>query len=195
MVIIGEKIIKSVVEITHQLLSIAVGEGASVIDATAGNGKDTLFLAELIGKTGQVFAFDIQDEAIKKTQDLLNAHGMMERVHLILKGHEMMDHHVNVNVQAVLFNLGYLPGGNPEIITSPSTTICALEKSRKLLAVGGVLVIAVYWGHPGGMEEKEAVEEWIKNLSPKVWDVMKITFPNKNMAPYVIGVQKKSWED
>lgn len=194
MVIIGEKIIRSVVELSHQLLSTVVDKGSFVIDATAGNGKDTLFLAGLVGETGKVFAFDIQDEAIEKTQALLEAHGMTRRVHLIHKGHELMDDYVNIQVQGVLFNLGYLPGGDPRIVTSPDTTLCALKKSVHLLAVGGVLSIAVYWGHPGGMEERDVVDEWIKELSPREWDVMKITFPNKNMAPYVIGVQKKLWE-
>jgi len=193
-VIIGGRIIRSVVEFSHQLLSTVVHEGSSVIDATAGNGKDTLFLAKLVGETGRVYAFDIQEGAIEKTQNLLESHGMKNRVHLIHSGHELMDKYINGQVQGVLFNLGYLPGGDHKIVTSPNTTISALKKSVHLLSQGGVLSIAVYWGHPGGLEEKNVVDEWVEELSPREWDVMKITFPNKNMAPYVIGVQKKLWE-
>ncbi|MEL7564204.1 MAG: class I SAM-dependent methyltransferase [Dehalobacterium sp.] len=194
MVIIEGKIIRSVVELSHQLLSPVVHEGSSVIDATAGNGKDTLFLAKLVGETGKVYAFDIQEGAIEKTQSLLETHGMKNRVHLIQHGHELVDEYVDEQVQGVLFNLGYLPGGDHKIVTSPDTTICALKKSLNLLAQGGVLSIAVYWGHPGGLEEKNVVDQWVEKLSPREWDVMKINFPNKNMAPYVIGVQKKLWE-
>lgn len=194
MVMIGEEITKSVVEFSHQLLETVVHEGSMAIDATAGNGNDTLFLARLVGAKGKVFAFDIQEKAVQNTRNLILAHGMMDRVQLIQKGHEFMDQDVQVQVQGILFNLGYLPGGDHSIVTAPSTTLCALKKSLKLLATGGVISISVYWGHSGGLEEKMAINRWIEELSPQKWDVMKITFPNKKMAPYVIGVQKKLWE-
>lgn len=191
MVIIGAKIVKSVVELSHQLLSKVVFEGCIAIDATAGNGNDTLFLAKLVGPTGKVFSFDIQERAIQKTKELLAIHEMENRVVLIQEGHEEMDKYVPVKVHGVLFNLGYLPGGDQSIITTSDTTISALKKSTQLLARGGVIAIAVYWGHSGGPEEKEAVEDWISTLAPQEYDVIKITFPNKNKAPYLIGIQKK----
>lgn len=181
----------SAVELSHQLLAKAVREGGSAIDATAGNGYDTLFLARLVGETGRVFSFDIQGTAIKKTEDLLQKDGMLHRVTLIAKGHEEMDRYVGQNVQGVIFNLGYLPGGDQKIVTAPDTTICALNKSIRLLSPGGVLVMVVYWGHEGGMEEREAVETWVAERNSPAWDVIKITFPHKNIAPYVIGLQKK----
>ncbi|MGI6629182.1 MAG: class I SAM-dependent methyltransferase [Bacillota bacterium] len=192
MVVIGVKIIQSVVDLSHWFLSRAVQEGSMVIDATAGNGHDTLFLANLVGPSGKVYAFDIQEKALETTKALLAAHGLEERVQLIHNGHEKMDKYVPQKVHAVLFNLGYLPGGDRNIITYPDTTVQALNKSIHLLVPGGVLAIVVYWGHPGGGEEKEAVEEWMGQLSPAEYDLMKITFPNKNKAPYLIGVQKKS---
>jgi len=193
-VIIGFKIGSPVVDISHQLLSQIVTEGSLAIDATAGNGNDTLFLAGLVGETGQVWAFDIQKQAIENTRRRLTEAGMLHRVRLIHGGHEEIDRFVPQKVHAVLFNLGYLPGGDTGIVTVPETTVKALEKSRELLWPGGILCLAVYWGHPGGKEEKEAVEGWAAQLSPYAWDVEKISFPNRNIAPFVMVIQKKCLE-
>ena len=48
-----------------------VKEGDICIDATAGNGNDTLVLCELVGDAGKVFAFDIQEMAVKNTRERL----------------------------------------------------------------------------------------------------------------------------
>lgn len=189
------KISQSVVELSHQLLSEAVHDGCFAIDATAGNGHDTYFLAGLVGASGKVFAFDIQEQALIKTRELLRAYGMEKRAELILQGHEHIDKYVPGKVHGVIFNLGYLPGGDKRIVTAPKTTLAALKKSTLLLAPGGIIAICVYWGHAGGPEERKRVEEWIKHLPAQEYRVMKITFPNKNKAPYLIGVQKKLWEE
>lgn len=189
--VIVSKIIKPVVELSHELLSKVVGEGSLAIDATLGNGYDTLFLAKAVGSSGKVFAFDIQDIAIRKSLDLLTAHGVDERVELFHHGHEEMDKYISTQVQGIVFNLGYLPGQDQRIITEAKNTVTALTKATRLLIPGGLIVIVVYWGHQGGMEEKEAVENWITKLSSQEYDVIKFTFPNKKQAPYLIGVQKK----
>jgi len=194
-VTIAAKIVKSVVEFSHQLISQAVHAGSVAVDATAGNGYDTLFLAQSVGASGKVFAFDIQEKAIAHTQRLLKAHGLENRVELICQGHEKIDEYVPAKVHGIIFNLGYLPGGDQGVVTNPDTTVTALEKSIHLLTAGGVLAIAVYWGHPGGPEEKQAVENWVQKLSPRVFDVIKIDFPNKNKAPFLFGVQKKLLEE
>ncbi len=193
-VIIDFKVTSSVVEISHQLLGQAVTEGACVLDATAGNGNDTLFLADLVGKTGKVFAFDIQKEALDNTCERLKKAGMLDRVNLIQSGHENMDKYITEKLCAIIFNLGYLPGGDLNIITLPSTTVTALEKGTTFLLSGGLICIVVYWAHQGGKEEKEAVEKWVSQLSPIKWDVVRVSFPNRNMAPYVIGILKKHLE-
>jgi ubiquinone/menaquinone biosynthesis C-methylase UbiE len=193
-VIIKKRIVKSAVEWSHEFIAQILEEGSCVIDATAGNGRDTLYLAELVGKTGKVYAFDIQKEAILKTEKLLEEAGLEKQVSLFHQNHEKMAEEVKDNVDAVLFNLGYLPGGDHKIMTNAVTTINALQASVRLLKKEGLLVLVIYWGHPGGREEKEAVEEWAKALSPKEWDVMKISFPNCQMAPYVMIMQKKFGE-
>ncbi len=70
------------------LISQAVCLGDTVVDATAGNGNDTLYLANLVGATGRVYSFDIQAQAIENTAALLAKH---DNVTLIHDGHQNVD--------------------------------------------------------------------------------------------------------
>lgn len=183
------------VQISHMLLENIVFEGDTVIDATVGNGHDTLFLAELVGSSGKVFGFDIQDLSIKNTEARLNQAGVRQRVTLINEGHENLDKFVHGSVKAVVFNLGYLPGGDHSVITKSDTTLVALEKSIEVLSPGGVVCLVIYWGHSGGADEKAAIEQYVSTLSQVHWNVAKLTFPNKlNNAPFIIAVQKRYLE-
>ncbi|MDK2986395.1 MAG: hypothetical protein PWQ96_2039 [Clostridia bacterium] len=184
------------VAISHAVVKNVVKPGDMVIDATAGNGYDTVFLAELVGPNGKVFSFDIQSEAIQNTRQKLIQKELYDRVKLLHKGHERIGEEVPEGIKAVMFNLGYLPRGNHKIITKPETTILALEKSIKILAAGGIIAIVLYTGHPGGIEESLQVERWVEKLEPKFFDVVKINYLNKpNNPPHFIGIQKLLLED
>ena len=116
-----------VVDLVKSIVAGVVSEGDTVVDATVGNGNDTLFLARLVGEKGKVYGFDIQQEAINNTGELLKDLGLQNRVNLICDGHENMDKYITGDVKAVIFNLGYLPGGNRGITTLPNTTLSAVE--------------------------------------------------------------------
>ena len=103
------KIIKNSLKQSHQYIKACVNEGDTVVDATCGNGNDTVFLAQLVGERGRVFGFDIQDAAIENTAGKLEELKLLKRVTLIKDGHENMGNYVNENIKAVMFNLGYLP--------------------------------------------------------------------------------------
>ena len=105
------------VPLAHLMLRQFVHTGDTVVDATCGNGNDTLLLAELVGATGRVWAFDIQATAIGHTARKLVDAGWAERAELVHGGHEAMAERVPDGVGAVVFNLGYLPGGDRTIIT------------------------------------------------------------------------------
>lgn len=177
----------------HQILSLYVKEGDWVIDATAGKGKDTLFLNRMAGISGKVFAFDIQKEAIDAAKELIKQEGIPESVEFILDGHEHMDQYVEQGtVSAILFNLGYLPGGNHRISTKKETTVDALKKSLKLLKSEGMLCVCIYSGADTGFEEKEAVLEYIKSLPAREYDVICNSFMNKpNHPPLPVFIRKK----
>lgn len=168
-----------------------VGDGDLAVDATCGNGHDTLLLAELVGTYGRVWAFDVQDEAIRSTSDLLERNGFSDRVKLIKTGHEHMAEHVPAPVRAIIFNLGYRPGGNRDITTGPDTTLAALSQALQLLMPEGVLVATVYPGHPGGAEEATAVSNWLSALAQRSFQVWRMAQANAaEDAPYFFLMQK-----
>ena len=115
------------VHLAHHLLSEVVTPGGTAIDATAGNGYDSLFLARLVGPRGKVYAIDIQADALEKTSRLLLDEGVRERVVLVQASHEQLGEIVNEQVDGVIFNLGYLPGGDHKLVTTGETTVRALN--------------------------------------------------------------------
>ncbi|SHH50170.1 class I SAM-dependent methyltransferase [Tepidibacter thalassicus] len=181
-----------VTDLTKIILENAIKEGDIVVDATVGNGHDTEYLARKVGEKGKVYGFDIQQIAIDKTKERLQKNGLIKRVSLILDGHENMDKYIREKVSCIFFNLGYLPRGDHKLITKPKTTILAIEKSLKILKPYGIISIALYTGHEGGMEEKNAVEEFLSNLDQNYFNVLKCNFINqKNNPPQLILIEKK----
>lgn len=159
-----------------------VKSGDTVVDATMGNGHDTLMLAHLVGKEGAVFAFDVQNGALEATHKRL-AQEEISNVRLILCGHERMDSFVHVPVSCVVFNLGWLPSGDKNITTMAATTIEALNKALVLLKKGGIISICIYPGHPEGKREKEEILKWASALSDKEFAVMHTYFANQGNDP------------
>jgi len=183
--------LQRVLQYAQQLLKDSVEEGDTVVDATAGNGHDTLFLAQLVGDEGQVYAFDVQKEAVDATLHRLLDQGLEHRALILNKGHEDVANFVHKPVAAAIFNLGYLPGSNHNIITKPTTTIQAIEDLLKLLKVGGLIVLVIYHGHPGGKEERDIVINYVSQLPQKYIHVLKYEFLNQqNDPPFVIALEK-----
>ena len=168
--------------------------GDSVIDATLGNGFDALFLAQAIGKTGTLYGFDVQQEAINSTTQLLR-HESCQKVFL-RQGHEHMVAHIpqekHGHIQAVMFNLGWLPRSDKSIITHADTTILALEQSLALLAPKGRLSVMVYPGHQGGDDEAKQVMSWLEQtcISCEALIYNAIILPNRPTAPILLQIAK-----
>jgi len=181
------------VDIVQLFIAQTLPSGGVAIDATAGNGYDTLFLAKQVGPAGRVYAFDIQECAITATKQLLIDHVAENQVTLLQKGHEELGLLIQEDIDAVIFNLGYLPGGDHRLITKPDTTIAALKTAVKLLRRGGRIGLTVYTGHPGASEELAALEEYTKELAPAEFNVTKTTYLNRSLrAPVIIFVEKAS---
>lgn len=179
------------VPLSHLLLSNFVHDGQHAVDATCGNGHDTLLLARLVGASGHVWGFDIQQQALAETGRRLAEAELEGRVTLLHTGHEGLAQHVAVPVQAVLFNLGYLPGGDRAIITQPDTTASALEQGVQLLAPGGAVMVTIYPGHNGGSEEQFIVEKWAAGLDPKAYHSWRMGQTNvSRTAPYLLFIQR-----
>ncbi|HEY5975830.1 MAG TPA: class I SAM-dependent methyltransferase [Geobacteraceae bacterium] len=180
------------VPLSHLFLRQRVRSGDRAVDATCGNGKDTLLLAELVGSGGRVWAFDIQEKALARTEQLVDQAGFAGWVTLVSAGHERLADVVDEQVRAIIFNLGYLPGGDQSVMTGPASTRDALEQAQALLMAGGIIVVVVYTGHPGGDQEWEAVRTWAAALPPGRFNVWQATQVNRSAtAPFLLLVEKQ----
>lgn len=184
-------LLRGPVPLAHLFIRRYISRGDHVVDATCGNGHDTLLLAELVGSNGRVWAFDIQQKAVEATAARLAEAGGFESAVLIHAGHETMAEHCSGPVKAVVFNLGYLPGGDRTVATRPESTLAGLEQSLEILEPGGVVIITLYPGHEGGQQERSSLETRLAQLPPAgfhVWRMGQMNVPST--APYVILVQK-----
>lgn len=174
----------SALNIIHRVISEKVQPGDICIDATAGRGNDTLFLAKLVGETGHVTAFDIQQDAIDSTRELLAANGMSGRADVLLKSHSEMDEVAEENtVSCITFNFGWLPKGDHNVFTNKSTSIPAIEKGLKLLKSGGVMTLIIYYGRETGFEERDALLEYLPTIDSSRFTVIEMPFVNRPNCP------------
>lgn len=173
-----------IIEYTHHFIRQHVKEGDICMDATAGNGHDALFLCELVGDKGKVIAMDIQEMAVNHTKMLLKENSFEENTKVILDSHEHIGKYANKeSVSCIVFNLGYLPGGNHALATKAKSTILAMEASLKLLKKNGLLSVTIYSGGDSGFEEKNAVLEWMRKLDAKKYLVIVSEYYNRPNHP------------
>ena len=183
--------LQKTVAFAHTLLAGHVVAGARVIDATMGKGHDTVLLARLVGETGNVYAFDIQSEALSATAARLASENLQTRATLIQDSHTRMHDYISAPVSAIVFNLGYLPGADKSCATQADNTLAAVRSALALLEPGGLLLIAIYWGHPAGVQEKEALEPFVAGLSPDTYRVFRYEFINRSKpAPYLLAIER-----
>jgi ubiquinone/menaquinone biosynthesis C-methylase UbiE len=183
--------LRGAVALSHFFLEERVEPGDRVADATCGNGHDTLFLAHLVGPGGKVWAFDLQEKALTNTRALLEKAGCLAQTELVAAGHEHLAELIGEPLKAALFNLGYLPGGDRNLVTRPEQTLAALDQAARLLLPGGIIIASIYTGHPGGAEEGEAVVQWAAGLAPAAFNTwMSRQLNRPSSAPYVVLVEK-----
>ncbi len=185
----------SLPETAHRIVREHLHDGGIAIDATLGNGHDTLFLAECVGEQGRVFGFDVQIEAMGATQNRLLQHRLLDRVKLIQASHAEMQQYVpqvfHGQVQAIMFNLGYLPGADKSVITQVGSTLVAVDAACGLLAGQGVITVLAYTGHAGGNEEARCLEQWCMQLASNNFETELVfsSHPKAN-APRLFVIRK-----
>ncbi|MBF0788117.1 MULTISPECIES: class I SAM-dependent methyltransferase [unclassified Streptococcus] len=173
-------------EMAHQFLAEIMTKEDVVVDATMGNGHDTLFLAE---RAKKVVAFDIQEQALEQTRERLEKAGL-SNVELLLTGHERLDAYVE-EVKAGIFNLGYLPNADKSVVTQPQTTLLALEKLCQRLVPGGRIAVMIYYGHTGGAVERDAVLDFVSRLSQREFTAtIYRTLNQMNHPPFLVMLEK-----
>lgn len=179
-------------ERAHQLIAEVLPTGGRAIDGTSGNGHDTLFLVQQVGLAGHVFAIDIQPQAVATTQCRLNAADVAQVCDLRVLDHarllEVLPLDYRGTTDSILFNLGYLPGGDTTLITQVATTLVALEASLQVLRGGGRLVVVVYPGHDGGLEESQKVAEFGHSCSARGHQVDFYHLEPLTRKPWILSI-------
>ena len=176
-------------------------------------------LASIEGKPHGVFAFDVQPAAVEATRARLDAAGLTGRVSLLLENHARLAEALAgpaaypaslvwpegaspfltvgsttpapLPIAVGMYNLGFLPRSDKYVITVTETTIASLQSAAKLLAPHGLLAIHAYGGHPGGLEELTAVDDWCAALPFDEWTVAKYEFHNKTRNPEALFLAEK----
>ena len=189
------------VQWSHHIVGPRLNAGDWVVDATAGNGHDTVFLAKHVLPAGRVFVFDVQAEAIAQTRVRLergeSGVPSLENVRLHHAGHERLSEllplEARERLRVVMFNLGYLPGGDKSLITKVETTLSALQQALDWLASDGVLTVVVYPGHEGGGNEAEAVQQWMASLPSERFEAQRLGYVNfRPTTPFCLAVRKRA---
>ena len=181
----------NILPFVHHLLSQPLQNGDCAVDATMGNGHDTLHLAQCVGETGKVWAFDVQESAIQTTQQKLKQHQLQNRVELILDGHQNIHRYIQQSVDAGVFNLGYLPNGDKNMTTHSETSLIAIKRILHLLRPNGILAVCIYSGHHEGKQEREVIEQFSGSLKQQDFDILRYQFANRNdTAPYALIFRK-----
>ncbi len=185
------------IDLAHQRIAEVLKADDIAIDATVGNGHDTVFLARQVGSGGWVYGFDIQSEAIRTTKTLLKTKQILDRVVLIQSGHENLSknippRHRNM-IRAVMFNLGYLPGGNKQLTTCTESSLIAVKSALQLIGTGGCVSILCYTGHAGGHEETETIKFYAQSLSNEFSVSIHVPIIEIKRPPELVIIEKKTF--
>ncbi|WP_027964391.1 class I SAM-dependent methyltransferase [Halalkalibacillus halophilus] len=186
---------KQIIPFAHSLLAASVQEGETVVDATLGNGHDSLYLSKLVGRTGKVIGVDIQSEALEHAEELFSEH-LVTNVTTQLIGHEkigkvLLEESVG-SIGGAIFNLGYLPGGDHSVTTKAETTIKAVDSLLAVLQQGRLIVMVLYPGHEDGKRETENLLSYLQAIPSKQADIFQYSMVNRSeRAPFVVAIEKK----
>ena len=186
---------KRLTEVAHAAIAATLAPGDIAVDATAGNGHDSEFLARRVGADGRVIAFDVQQAALEATRHRLAQSGLGGRVTLVNACHSTLAEHVAglapQGIQAAMFNLGFLPGGDKALTSQPVTTVAAIVAALRLLGETGIASIMAYRGHAGGQKETRSVAEYIGQLSASDFAAERFDAPGDGPVLWLIRPRRR----
>lgn len=173
-----------ITEWVHHFIREQVKPGDFCIDATMGNGNDTVLLSRLAGENGHVLAFDIQEQALQNTTERLKAENCADNYRLIMRSHEYMGEYADEgSVSCITFNFGYLPGGNHNLATHADSSIRAIAGGLKLLKKQGLMTLCIYSGGDSGFFEKDAILQYVRELDTRNYLVIQSEYANRPHNP------------
>ncbi len=177
----------------QELAAEVLAEGAIALDATAGNGNDTLFLAQHVGSSGSVYAIDVQSIAIDRTRAKVTEAGLADRVQLAQANHRDLEHVVapkhRGRIACAMFNLGYLPSSDKSVVTLVESTMAGIQAAAGMLRPDGLLSILAYVGHPGGRAEADAIHTWLEGQAQS-WLVIEIRDESNPNSPVLWSARR-----
>ncbi|GAA0077742.1 class I SAM-dependent methyltransferase [Clostridium sp. CTA-5] len=171
-------------KLSHYIIKEFLNNKEIAIDATLGNGYDTDFLSN---NFNTVYAFEIQkcacDDYIKMKKD---------NVKVINDSHHLIKEYIFESVDCIMYNLGFLPGGNKSITTQNATSLKSIKDGLEILNYGGIMTICIYRGHEEGKIEESCIISYLKSLPKNQYGVMLHSFLNRSEdAPILVVVEKK----
>lgn len=170
--------------IAHAWIREHVKQGDFCIDATAGRGGDTALLCALVGESGRVVAMDIQQDAVNSTCVRLTEQGYDTISTVVLDSHaNMAAYAAPGSVDCIVFNFGWLPGGDHRIFTKPESSIAAIQAGLSLLKPGGKICLCIYYGRDCGFEERDALLAYLAALDYRKYTVLMTSFHNRPNNP------------
>ncbi len=184
------------VKLAHAIWSQVLSIGDLAIDATCGNGYDTVHLAHLClnGSKGSLIGFDIQELAITNTKNKITtelSEDQAQQIKLINCSHMEIEAYVaEESATLIVYNLGYLPGGDKSVTTKTENTLESVAKSLPLVKIGGAISITCYPGHPEGLNEQKALLDFTYSLDPKEWSVVHHTWQNRKTSPSLLFLER-----
>ncbi len=189
----------------QQLVCEVLQPGELAVDLTSGKGRDTYALVKAVDPEGQVVALDLQAAALEQTTELLQSNDFtinrwpadlaipkQAGIFLVQACHSTLDKLLQHPAKAIIANLGYMPGGDPSLVTRPDSTLAVLQQSLELLSPGGRLAVTVYPAHPGGGEERTVVNEFFCSLPSDLWKVLSLRAVNCIGAPCLLVAERTS---
>lgn len=187
------------IQLAHLLWKQHLRPGDNAIDATCGRGKDSLWIAQacLTEEKGFLIGMDIQEEALTATRSLLHSNlapEQFQRISLLCQSHcQFPAIAFALPVRLIVYNLGYLPGGDKDITTQTAHTLQSIETAVEILAPGGLISITCYPGHPEGKKEKEEIlkridSNYFKGVHASTYHSLSAPF-----APSIVFLEKKDY--
>jgi hypothetical protein len=180
----------SIVQYCHFLIPYLLKEGRVVVDATCGNGHDSLFLCNLMQGKGFLYSFDVQESALSHAKHRIEKGCPYSNYKLINDSHDKIHYYIDESISLAVYNLGYLPGGNPNLTTKPETTIASLRIILNRLEKGGYVLIAAYIGHDNG-QERDYLYHFLKSLDSSEYRVANHRIINIDNYPPELFIIKK----
>ncbi|EGO63637.1 class I SAM-dependent methyltransferase [Acetonema longum] len=187
--------VANALQMARQILLPKLKDASVILDATAGNGKDTLFLAQNTPPDAVIWAFDIQQTALASAETHLRQAGFFHKVRFIWDSHVNLSEHIHQPIDAAVYNLGYLPGSDHGITTAPESTVLSLDRLMHQLNQSGLVAIVAYTGHEPGLEEQKAVHAFLQSLPQKDFAVAGWQMLNQMNNPPMLYVIERIRRD